>query len=100
MHFVPKGVIYKFERDQGRSGKRPIPFLALMRGRGFLSPQQVWQLRDIERDPPRLVAREQLGRRSPARFILVIDIGDLLAVGMSVRFTSRDHRSPAADRPP
>ena len=28
--------------------------------------QVAWQLGDIRRDPPRLIARQQLGRRSPA----------------------------------
>jgi hypothetical protein len=39
-----------------------------------------WQLGDIRRDPPRLVLREQLGRRSPAGLILEIDIGKRAAV--------------------
>jgi hypothetical protein len=37
------------------------------------------QLRDIGRDPPRLVFAEQLGGRSPAGLILEINIGELLA---------------------
>jgi hypothetical protein len=41
--------------------------------------QQLWQLRDIGRDPPRLVAGEQLGRRSPARLLLVVHGSKLLA---------------------
>jgi hypothetical protein len=47
--------------------------------------QQLRQLRDIGRDPPRLVFREHLGRRSPPRFFLVIDIGKLLAAAVLSR---------------
>jgi len=38
------------------------------------------QLGDIRRDPPRLIFREQLGRRSPAGLVLEVDIGELLTV--------------------
>jgi transposase len=38
------------------------------------------QLRDIRRNPPCLIAREQFRRRSPPRLVLVIDISELLAV--------------------
>jgi len=41
-------------------------------------PQQLRQLGDIAGDPPRLIFREQLGGRSPARLILEIDIRKLL----------------------
>jgi len=37
------------------------------------------QFGDIRRDPPRLVLRELLGRRSPAGLILEIDAGERLA---------------------
>ena len=37
------------------------------------------QFGDIRRDPPRLVLRELLGRRSPAGLILEIDIGERVA---------------------
>jgi hypothetical protein len=33
----------------------------------YASPQQARQLRNIRRDPPRLITREQIGRRAPAR---------------------------------
>ena len=39
-------------------------------------PHQLRQLGKVHRDPPRLVAGEQLGRRSPAELFLEIDIGD------------------------
>ena len=42
------------------------------------SAHQLRQLGDIRRDPSRLVFCEQLGRRSPARLILEIDISQLL----------------------
>jgi len=44
------------------------------------STQQLRQLGDIRRDPPRLIFREQLGRRSPARLVLEVDVSELLAV--------------------
>jgi hypothetical protein len=37
---------------------------------------------DIRRDPPGLVFRQQLGRRSPAGFFLEIDIRKLLPVAV------------------
>jgi len=40
--------------------------------------QQLRQLGDIRRDPPRLIFGERLGRRSPTGLILEIDIGKLL----------------------
>jgi hypothetical protein len=36
-------------------------------------PKQVTLFADIRRDPPRLIFRQQLGCRSPARFILEIE---------------------------
>jgi hypothetical protein len=38
------------------------------------------QLCDIRRDPARLVIGEQLGRRSPAGFVLEINVGERLSV--------------------
>jgi hypothetical protein len=35
----------------------------------LLLPRQFLQLRDVYRDPPGLVLREQLGRPSPAGFV-------------------------------
>jgi hypothetical protein len=40
-------------------------------------------LSDIRRNPPRLVFREQLGRRSPARLILIINVPELLPVAIN-----------------
>jgi len=41
----------------------------------FLFAQKFRQLGDVRRDPPRFVAREQLGCRSPAGLVLEVDIG-------------------------
>jgi hypothetical protein len=41
------------------------------------------QLGDIRRDPPRLVAREQLGCRPAAGLILAIDEGPCLFIGLA-----------------
>jgi len=41
------------------------------------------QFGDVHRDPPRFVARRQLGRRSPAGFILETDVNGRLAVAIS-----------------
>jgi hypothetical protein len=38
--------------------------------------QQLRQLGDIHRNPPRLILAEQLGGRASARFILVVEIRD------------------------
>ena len=45
--------------------------------------QQLRQLGDIRRDPPRLISGEQFRRRATARFILEIDVSQFLpdAVG-------------------
>jgi hypothetical protein len=59
-------------------GLRAISTDAIVRRRA----QQLRQLGDVGRDPPRLIERHQLGRRSPAGFLLVIDEGELLAVGV------------------
>jgi hypothetical protein len=37
--------------------------------------QQIRQLGDVGRNPPRLILAEQLGRRSPPRLLLEMDIG-------------------------
>jgi hypothetical protein len=51
---------------------------AFLDGEGYSSPfQQLRQFRDIRRDPPGLIFGEQLCRRSPARLVLEIDIGEL-----------------------
>jgi hypothetical protein len=42
--------------------------------------QQVWQLGNVQRDAPRLVAGEQMRRRAPSRLVLGIDIGERLPV--------------------
>jgi hypothetical protein len=59
-----------------------VPKRVIIRGPSYrtLSGQQFWQLRNIRRNPPRLVFGEQLGRLSSARLILEINIGKLLAV--------------------
>src|SRR6516164_4236663 len=44
------------------------------------STQQLRQLGDIRRDPPRLIFGGELGRRAPARFVLVKDVSELLFV--------------------
>jgi hypothetical protein len=49
------------------------------RGAQRLSPEQLRQLGDVRRDPPRLIAGQQLRRRSPAGLILEIDVGERLA---------------------
>jgi hypothetical protein len=49
-----------------------------------LGLQQLRHLRNIRRDPPRLVVGEQLGGRSPAGFILEIDISERLFMGDAV----------------
>ena len=50
-------------------------------GRGALVfVQQLRQLGDIHRNPPRLVLGEELGRRPPVRLIGIIDVGKLLSV--------------------
>jgi hypothetical protein len=46
----------------------------------YLGRSNSGKLGDIRRDPPRLIFREQLGRRSPARLVLEVDVSELLAV--------------------
>src|SRR5262249_39024735 len=46
-------------------------------------PQKLWQPRNVRRNPARLVLAEQLGRRAPPRFALVINVCDLLPVGVT-----------------
>ena len=48
-------------------------------GRSSSMPGEIARFNRIRRDPPRLVFREQLGSRSPARLILEIDIRKRLA---------------------
>jgi len=48
-----------------------------------LPPQQLRQLGNAERDPPGLVAAEQLGSWPPAGFLLEIDIGERLLVAVA-----------------
>jgi hypothetical protein len=56
-------------------------------GTGPRMTQQLRQLGDIRRDPPRLIFREQLGRRSPARLVLEVDVSELLAVVIAHHIT-------------
>src|SRR5581483_2592574 len=51
--------------------------------------QQVRQLGDIRRDAPRLVLGHELGSRSPAGLLLVIDIRQRLPVGVADDETRR-----------
>jgi hypothetical protein len=44
-----------------------------------LGLQQLQQLGDIRRNPPRLVLREQLGGRAAAGLLLEINVSELLA---------------------
>jgi len=45
--------------------------------------QQLRQLGDVRRDPPRLIFAEQLSRRSPPRLTFIIHVGNLLTVGVT-----------------
>jgi hypothetical protein len=45
--------------------------------------QQLRQLGDVGGAAPGLVAGEELGRRSPSRLILEIDVGERLPVGVA-----------------
>jgi hypothetical protein len=60
-------------------------------------PQKLRQFRHVGRNPPSLIFCEQLGRRSSARLILEIDIGERLP-GMVARRNKRPvpRRSTAA----
>jgi hypothetical protein len=50
---------------------------------GVSTSRKLRQLGDIHRNPPRLNrACEQFRRRSPPRFILEIDVGERLTVGV------------------
>jgi len=42
-------------------------------------PQKLRQLRHVDRNPPRLVLREQLGERAPAGLLLEINVSELPA---------------------
>ena len=61
------------------------------------------QLGDIGRDPPRLILGERLGRGAPARFVLVIDVSELMFVSVTHdetvrRYFGRPGRREAAGR--
>ena len=49
---------------------------------GGRAMQQLRQLGDVGGDAPGLVAGEELGRRPSPRFILAIDVGQCLPVGV------------------
>ncbi len=46
-------------------------------------PQQLRQLGEVRRQPPRLVPGEQLGRRAPTGFLLEIKIRERLPGGVA-----------------
>ena len=48
--------------------------------RRVLLGKQLRQLRDIDRNPPRLIFAQQFGGRAPAGLILEIYVGELLTV--------------------
>jgi hypothetical protein len=50
--------------------------------KALLLPQQLRQLRDVRRDLARLVFGGQLGGRSPAGFVLMVDESKLLAAAI------------------
>jgi len=57
------------------------PFLsALSDFHGF---RKSWQLGDIRRDPPCFVFGKQFRRRSPSPFVLIIEVSELLSVGVA-----------------
>ena len=45
--------------------------------------QQLLQLGDVGGDAPGLVAGEQLGRRTPSRLLLEVDVRERLPVGVA-----------------
>ena len=49
----------------------------------FATLQQVRQLHYVRSDPPSLIAREQVRRRSAAGLIFEIDVGERLPVGVA-----------------
>jgi hypothetical protein len=55
----------------------------------LIFPQQLRQLGDVGRNPPRLVAGEQLARGAPTGLILTIDEGQRLLVGVAHDETGR-----------
>jgi hypothetical protein len=68
---------------------------------GHRPAQQLRQLRHVGGEAQRLVAGEQLGRRSPAGLILEIDVGERLLVRVpddeaGVRFLDGPRRREAA----
>ena len=57
--------------------------------------QQLRQLGDVRSDPPGFIAREQIGSGAPSVFILEIDVGESLPVGVA-----HDEAGPVViDRP-
>jgi hypothetical protein len=80
---------------QSLSAPNPHPLRALRPGQ---STPAAWHVR---RDPPRLVFCQQLGRGSPARLLLKVDIGQLLAAAVlhdkaGFQFLDRPGRREAA----
>ena len=45
--------------------------------------QEGWQLRDIDRDPPRLIAGQSAHSHAPAGFVFVINIRERLSFGVA-----------------
>jgi hypothetical protein len=64
-------------------------------------PQQLWQLGEVRRHPPGLVAGEEVRRRATAGLVLEVDVGERLPVGIAddeagVGFLSGPGRREAA----
>jgi hypothetical protein len=49
----------------------------------LFAAQQPRQLGDVGGDPPRFVTRHQVRRRAPAGFVLEIDVGQRVPVGVA-----------------
>ena len=49
----------------------------------LFAPQQIRQLGDVHRDPPRFVTGHQMRRRAPSRLILKVDVGERVAVDVA-----------------
>ena len=56
--------------------------MTLIIAQGVRFTQHRGQLRNVRRDPARLILRQQLGRRPSPRLILVIDVSELLSVSV------------------
>ena len=67
----------------GRPNKSPRPPKQKVSRWCVLPSQQRRQLRDVGGDAPGLVAGEEVRRRTPARLLLEIDIGERLTVGVA-----------------